>query len=58
MKKVMKFDGLFNCLYLTIKQEGALGIYKGFYPSMIKAAVSSGLTFLFYERFSYFFRKF
>ncbi len=54
----MKFDGLFNCLYLTIKQEGALGIYKGFYPSMIKAAVSSGLTFLFYERFSYFFRKF
>ena len=53
----MKFDGLFNCLYLTIKQEGVLGIYKGFYPSMIKAAVSSGLTFFFYERFTYFIRK-
>jgi hypothetical protein len=53
----MKFDGLFNCLYLTVKQEGLVGIYKGFYPSMIKAAVSSGLTFFFYESFSNLFKK-
>jgi solute carrier family 25 thiamine pyrophosphate transporter 19 len=50
--KVVKFTGLFNCFYLTFKHEGIFGIYKGYYPSMIKAAVYSGLIFLFYESFS------
>jgi solute carrier family 25 thiamine pyrophosphate transporter 19 len=50
--KVVKFTGLFNCFYITFKQEGILGIYKGYYPSMLKAAVYSGLIFLFFESFS------
>ncbi len=50
--KVVKFSGLFNCFYLTFKQEGIFGIYKGYYPSMLKAAVYSGLIFLFYETFT------
>jgi hypothetical protein len=37
---------------LTIKKEGFLGLYKGFYPSLLKAALTSGLTFLFYEEFT------
>ena len=55
--KVVKFTGLFDCFYVTFKQEGVLGIYKGYYPSMLKAAVYSGLIFLFYESFSNFARN-
>ncbi|RNA37045.1 mitochondrial thiamine pyrophosphate carrier [Brachionus plicatilis] len=48
--KVVKFSGLWNCLYISVKNEGLLGIYKGYLPSVLKAALSSGLTFFFYEQ--------
>jgi solute carrier family 25 thiamine pyrophosphate transporter 19 len=50
--KVVKFTGLFNCIYVTIKQEGIFGLYKGYLPSMLKAAFSSGLIFFTYESLS------
>ncbi|CAF0904805.1 unnamed protein product [Brachionus calyciflorus] len=55
--KVVKFTGLWNCLYVTIKNEGFLGVYKGYLPSMIKAAFSSGLGFFFYEQLTNFVRN-
>ena len=50
--KVVAYSGMFNCFYLTLKDEGLAGIYKGVTPSILKAAVSSGLVFLFYEQIS------
>uniref|UniRef100_A0A914UQ21 Mitochondrial thiamine pyrophosphate carrier 1 n=1 Tax=Plectus sambesii TaxID=2011161 RepID=A0A914UQ21_9BILA len=41
--------GLINAFRLLVQREGYTGLFKGLYPSMIKAAVSSALTFLFYE---------
>jgi len=55
--KVVKFTGLFNCIYVTIKEEGVFGLYKGYLPSMLKAAFSSGLIFFTYEALSNFVRK-
>ena len=55
--KVQKFTGLFNCFSITIRNEGLVGIYKGYYPSMLKAAFSSGLAFFFYENLSNFVRN-
>lgn len=50
--KVEKFTGLLNCFSVTIKKEGMRGIYKGYVPSMWKAAASSGTIFFLYELFS------
>ena len=50
--KVVKFNGLFHCLTLTVKKEGFFGIYKGYVPSMAKAAFSSGTIFFLYESLS------
>ena len=55
--KVVKFTGLFNCIIVTIKEEGVLGLYKGYLPSMLKAAFSSGLIFFTYETLSNIFRR-
>lgn len=48
----LKFTGMLNCLFVTVRHEGVLGLYKGYLPSLFKAWVSSGLTFFFYEKFS------
>lgn len=47
-----KFTGLLNCFMTTVKQEGVFGLYKGYLPSLVKAWVSSGLVFFFYEQFT------
>jgi len=54
--KIVKFDGMWHCFRLTFASEGLSGIYKGYLASMIKAGVSTGCIFFFYEGFSNFAR--
>jgi len=47
--KVVHYTGLYDCLRRTLIEEGISGVYKGLTPSLIKATVTTGLTFMFYE---------
>jgi len=48
--KVFYCKGLLDCFRRTVVDEGFPGLYKGFLPSLIKAAATTGLTFCFYEQ--------
>ncbi|KAK9502720.1 hypothetical protein O3M35_011434 [Rhynocoris fuscipes] len=41
--------GLINCLHLTLKNEGFTALFKGLVPSIIKAAVTTGMHFTVYD---------
>ncbi|KAK4468256.1 hypothetical protein MN116_008411 [Schistosoma mekongi] len=43
----------FFCLTDIIKQQGVRGLYKGWIPSALKATLTTGLTFWFYEQYCY-----
>ncbi|KAJ9582236.1 hypothetical protein L9F63_003365 [Diploptera punctata] len=43
-------NGLLQCLYVTIRDETLLGLYKGLWPSLLKAAATSALHFCIYEQ--------
>ncbi|EFN82320.1 Mitochondrial deoxynucleotide carrier [Harpegnathos saltator] len=43
-------NGLLNCLIVTIKKEGLLGMFKGLVPSQVKAAIVTALYFTSYEQ--------
>ncbi|CAL8083279.1 unnamed protein product [Orchesella dallaii] len=47
--KVKKYYGLRHCIALTWKEEGTIGLYKGFLPSTVKAMLTTGLIFTLYE---------
>ena len=47
--KTVKYNGLLNCIKNILKYESFFGLYKGYWPSMIKAAISSGSIFFLYE---------
>lgn len=38
-----------DCLWRIYLEEGFMGIFKGWTPAMLKAGVSTGLTFTFFE---------
>lgn len=42
-------SGLFHCIHKTVKTEGFFALYKGLWPSQIKAGVVSALYFTVYE---------
>ena len=44
--QVVKFNGLFHCLALTIKQEGFFGIYKGIYNLFLNLVFIQLLIFI------------
>jgi len=48
--KVVKFDGVIDCIVKTVTSEGLMGIYKGYLPSMIKSGLSTATIFLCYEQ--------
>ncbi|RWS32007.1 mitochondrial thiamine pyrophosphate carrier-like protein [Leptotrombidium deliense] len=48
--KTVNYSGLFDCLIKVVKMESFLGLYKGLYPSLIKAGASSALNFAVYEQ--------
>ncbi|TNN06575.1 Mitochondrial thiamine pyrophosphate carrier isoform 3 [Schistosoma japonicum] len=43
----------FFCLTDIVKQQGVRGLYKGWIPSALKATLTTGLTFWFYEQYCY-----
>lgn len=51
------YSGLIDCFRKVVKTEGVLGLYKGFYPSLFKAALTTAFNFAFYEYFLIAFRK-
>ncbi|UYV78215.1 SLC25A19 [Cordylochernes scorpioides] len=46
---VRSYRGLWQCLKQVVRDEGLKGTFKGFQPTLIKAAVASGLHFALYE---------
>lgn len=49
--EVRTYQGLVDCARRMHKEEGFKGLFKGLSPSLLKAAVSTGLTFFCYEMF-------
>ncbi|XP_062388211.1 mitochondrial thiamine pyrophosphate carrier [Sardina pilchardus] len=49
--QVRSYQGFLDCVVRIAKEEGVRGFFKGLYPSLVKAAVSTGLTFFSYEVF-------
>lgn len=47
--EVRTYKGLLDCAVQIAKEEGLLGFFKGLSPSLLKAALSTGLTFFWYE---------
>ncbi|KAG8564959.1 hypothetical protein GDO81_012647 [Engystomops pustulosus] len=49
--EVRTYHGLLDCACRMYQEEGFRGLFKGLSPSLLKAAVSTGLTFFCYEMF-------
>lgn len=49
--KVRTYKGLLDCMVQIAKEEGIQGFFKGLSPSLLKAALSTGFTFFWYEFF-------
>ncbi|XP_061566895.1 mitochondrial thiamine pyrophosphate carrier [Cololabis saira] len=48
---VRNYRGLIDCMVQIGKEEGLRGFFKGLSPSLVKAALSTGFTFFWYEFF-------
>ncbi|XP_025902705.1 mitochondrial thiamine pyrophosphate carrier [Nothoprocta perdicaria] len=49
--QVRTYRGLLDCVRQIMREEGPGGLFKGLSPSLLKAAVSTGLIFFWYEMF-------
>uniref|UniRef100_A0A3B4B1P8 Mitochondrial thiamine pyrophosphate carrier n=1 Tax=Periophthalmus magnuspinnatus TaxID=409849 RepID=A0A3B4B1P8_9GOBI len=49
--QVRTYKGLLDCAAQIAKEEGLQGFFKGLSPSLLKAALSTGFTFFWYEFF-------
>ncbi|XP_064890144.1 mitochondrial thiamine pyrophosphate carrier isoform X2 [Columba livia] len=49
--QVRMYRGLLDCVRQILREEGPGGFFKGLSPSLLKAAVSTGLVFFWYELF-------
>uniref|UniRef100_A0A8C5WGL4 Mitochondrial thiamine pyrophosphate carrier n=1 Tax=Leptobrachium leishanense TaxID=445787 RepID=A0A8C5WGL4_9ANUR len=49
--EVRTYRGLADCVSRVRREEGVRGFFKGLSPSLLKAALSTGLTFFSYETF-------
>lgn len=47
--QVRSYRGLLDCSRQVLREEGARGFFKGLSPSLLKAALSTGLVFFWYE---------
>lgn len=50
-RQVRHYKGLLDCAVQIAREEGVRGYFKGLSPSLIKAALSTGFTFFWYEFF-------
>jgi solute carrier family 25 thiamine pyrophosphate transporter 19 len=46
-----RHKGMFRAITGIVRKESIFGLFKGLYPSLIKAGANSGCSFLFYELF-------
>ncbi|XP_075418324.1 mitochondrial thiamine pyrophosphate carrier [Tenrec ecaudatus] len=49
--QVRRYSGLLDCAKQVLREEGSQGFFKGLSPSLLKAALSTGLMFFWYELF-------
>ncbi|XP_053194608.1 mitochondrial thiamine pyrophosphate carrier [Scomber japonicus] len=49
--QVRSYRSMADCMVQIAKEEGVRGFFKGLSPSLVKAALSTGLTFFWYEFF-------
>lgn len=49
--QVRSYGGLVDCMVQMATEEGIRGFFKGLSPSLVKAALSTGFTFFWYEFF-------
>ncbi|KAM6164120.1 mitochondrial thiamine pyrophosphate carrier [Rhynchocyon petersi] len=49
--QVRSYSGLLDCAKQILQEEGFQGFFKGLSPSLLKAALSTGLVFFWYELF-------
>ncbi|KAB1264819.1 Mitochondrial thiamine pyrophosphate carrier [Camelus dromedarius] len=49
--QVRRYKGLLDCAQQVLREEGAQGFFKGLSPSLLKAALSTGFVFFWYELF-------
>ncbi|XP_061866951.1 mitochondrial thiamine pyrophosphate carrier [Colius striatus] len=49
--QVRMYRGLLDCIRQIMREEGPGGFFKGLSPSLLKAALSTGLVFFWYELF-------
>ncbi|XP_029293819.1 mitochondrial thiamine pyrophosphate carrier [Cottoperca gobio] len=49
--QVRRYRGLVDCMAQIAKEEGVRGFFKGLSPSLVKAALSTGFIFFWYEVF-------
>lgn len=47
--QVRTYRGLGDCVQQVLREEGVRGFFKGLSPSMLKAALSTGFVFFWYE---------
>lgn len=47
--QVRRYTGLHDCARQVLREEGAQGFFKGLSPSLLKAAMSTGFVFFWYE---------
>lgn len=47
--RVQFYDGLSSCLRTVLREEGIFALFKGLRASIVKAGLSTALTFTFYE---------
>lgn len=50
-EQVRSYRSMADCMVQIAKEEGVRGFFKGLSPSLVKAALSTGLTFFWYEFF-------
>ena len=49
--QVRSYRGLLDCAQQVLREEGPVGLFKGLSPSLLKAALSTGFVFFWYELF-------
>lgn len=48
-KHEVRYDGMVDCAYKMLRNEGIFAFYKGLTPNLLKLFPSSGMFFLAYE---------